>query len=851
MISRARILPGTLGRVSASEAVALCAGSVLVFAAICATRLTQETAWVRFWDNVHWTAAYTFAAIMAGLSWRRASGSQRRPRLWFALALVSYAIGQVLWDIQVYVGWNPFPGPSDAFFILLGPLLALGYLSQFRGQLTRIGLVAASLDIAMIAFASLSASLALYLPMTRPDAAFTTAVYTAYPTVWLSALGAGISVAIALRLSPTAGNVLLLVTTLVNGLLWMRWNYLTLQNGLGDGTWFNYSFSIVALLTGLGVCLWDSSPSMSPRWDRTCSALQRVLPLVLVLVAVLSIVFGGGLAPEAQFAAELGIVTVVTLAIIRQSLLLHEQDRLLAAEQRLQESQTRYRIVADNTYDWEFWLDPSGAYRYVSPSCERISGYTAQDFESNAQILAEMIHAEDRAGYLEHAAGLLHDRREGRHEFRIQREDGGERWIEQVCHPVFGSSGAFLGIRGSNRDISERKRTETEQENLRIQLIQAQKMETVGQLAGGVAHDFNNILQVIGGYTDIAAGSLDGDHPARQSLDEIARAAVRAENLVRQLLAFSRRQIMQPQQLDVNEVISQALKMLGRVIGENIRIEFAPASGIGTVLADRGMLEQILMNVCVNARDAMGTHGSLSITTGNALLDAEFCTPCPWAEPGEYVSIIIADTGCGMSAETLARIFEPFFTTKDKSKGTGLGLATSYGIVHQHSGVIRARSELGAGSAFEIYLPRVEPEAQAPAVQGAESAAGGAETILLSEDDDAVRQLVTQTLEHAGYRIIATRDGAEALIAFEERGSEIDLLLFDVVMPRLGGPEAFQSIERTRPGIPALFCSGYNESEMHTDFVLNNGMMLIQKPFSPADLLHRVREVLERASQPK
>jgi PAS domain S-box-containing protein len=812
---------------------------------ILAAMVSTTPAIARFWDNAHWTISFGTAALVAGLSWRRAEGRDRVPRAWFTFALAAYTIGQIVFEAQIYIGWNPFPGPSDAFFLLLGTLFAVGFISQFRGNLSRGAQWTIALDIAMVAIAALSFTLALYLPLSHSDSAFTTAIMAAYPVLVLLAFGAGAGALVTLRLPPSAGNLLFLGTILLNGLLWMTWNYLTLKDALGNATLLNYTFSFAALAAGFGAASWNANALDDRDWDRACIAIQRVFPLILVLGAALSIAFGRRLSPDTHAITDLSAVSIIALAIIRQSLLLHERDLLLEAERQLFENQTRYRIVADNTYHWEFWLSPERTYLYVSPSCDRISGYPATAFEQNPALLDERIHPEDRATYRDFIETQFRAREAAIHAFRIIRPDGEVRWIEQACQPVYGPADEFLGIRGSNSDISDRRRAEEEQEKLRTQLLHSQKLDAVGQLAGGIAHDFNNMLHVILGFAELAEEQLSAKDPARESVGEMARAAAQAKTLVSHLLAFSRRQIMRPEVIDVNDVISDVTKMMGRVIGEHIKLEFLPAPRLDRTYADRGMLEQVLLNLCVNARDAMGTSGTLCIETGNTTLDSDFCTANPWARPGHYVLVTVSDTGCGMDADTQTHIFEPFFTTKEQGRGTGLGLATVYGIIAQHEGMIRVYSEPGQGSSFSIYLPVTEREAETEIVEDPPLPRGGEETILLAEDDDKVRELVVSTLRKAGYKVIETRNGAEAVETFTRIDTPVDLLIFDVVMPLMSGQEACDAIHAMQPGIPALFSSGYSEGAIHTNFVLTEGTRLIQKPYATRDLLGRVREILD------
>lgn len=386
---------------------------------------------------------------------------------------------------------------------------------------------------------------------------------------------------------------------------------------------------------------------------------------------------------------------------------------------------------------------------------------------------------------------------------------------------------------------------EREAENLE-QLRQAQKMEAVGRLAGGIAHDFNNLLTVITGYSDLMLRKLDRNNELRPKIEEVKKAGDRAAGLTRQLLAFSRKQILQPKIIDLNDIVVDTFKMLQRLIGEDIELLMAPQSKIGKVKADPGQIEQILMNLAVNARDAMPIGGKLTIKTSNVHLDHGYTMQHVAVQPGDYVLLSVSDTGCGMDAETRERIFEPFFTTKEMGKGTGLGLSTVYGIVKQSGGHIWVYSEIGHGTTFKIYLPRegASDEAFETAAQR-ELNISGSETVLLVEDEGAVRQMTKQVLEELGYQVIEAENGPEAIRLNAAHNSEIDLLLTDVVMPRMSGRELADQLTSERPDLRVLYTSGYTEDAIIHHGVLDDGMAFLEKPFTPELVALKVREVLD------
>jgi len=387
----------------------------------------------------------------------------------------------------------------------------------------------------------------------------------------------------------------------------------------------------------------------------------------------------------------------------------------------------------------------------------------------------------------------------------------------------------------------------TQQNRLEEQLRQSQKMEAIGQLAGGVAHDFNNILQAILGYTDMVLGDLSPEEPHYAPLTQVYRAGERAAGLTQQLLAFSRRQLLQLAPVDLNHVVEDLMRMVRRLIGEDIELMLMPGHELWPVSADRGQLEQVLMNLCVNARDAMPEGGRLTIETRNVEVDQRFCEAHDWAKPGRYVLLNVSDSGTGMDAATLGQIFDPFFSTKGPGKGTGLGLAMVYGIIRQHDGMVQVYSEPGAGTTFHVYIPTSEESCEAALTETEEAVVGGTETILLAEDSEQARLLIEQILWQAGYRVLVAADGEEALELYRRHGEEVDLLLLDVVMPRVGGRAAFDQIRRSRPDARCVFVSGYSEGAVHTDFILDEGLQLVQKPYHRNDLLRTVRQVLDAA----
>jgi nitrogen-specific signal transduction histidine kinase/ActR/RegA family two-component response regulator len=408
--------------------------------------------------------------------------------------------------------------------------------------------------------------------------------------------------------------------------------------------------------------------------------------------------------------------------------------------------------------------------------------------------------------------------------------------------PLYEGLAEVRGVIALAADLTERNKLES-------QLRQSQKMEAVGQLAGGVAHDFNNLLTAIMGFTSLLLTAVPPEDPKHEDLLEIDRAAGRASELTQQLLAFSRRQMLKPTLLDLNAVLSDTMRMLGRLLGEHIELAILPDTGLGVVEADRGQIEQVIINLAVNARDAMEGGGKLTLETRNVTLDRAYASQHPGAAEGEFVMLAVTDTGSGMDAATQARIFEPFFTTKERGKGTGLGLSTVYGIVKQSGGTIYVYSELERGTAFKIYLPRVMalgPTGVPVPVRPAN--VRGTETVLVVENEGGVRSLICRVLRTYGYTVLEAENGGEALLIAEQHPAPIDLLLTDMVLPRMSGRKLAERLVRTQPHLRVLYMSGYTDGSIVNHGALDVGTAFIQKPFTPEALAQKLREVLDSSA---
>ncbi len=513
----------------------------------------------------------------------------------------------------------------------------------------------------------------------------------------------------------------------------------------------------------------------------------------------------------------------------------------LRAQATLQEARERLQraVTAGNIALWE-WNLATGDVLYSAEWMEQI-GMESAEVLSTIDDWFLRVHPDDIGPLRQTLKDCVSEPwRRFQKEFRIGRPSGETRWILLGAAAVADESGIPSRIIGTNIDITDRKRLESE-------FQQAQKMESIGLLAGGVAHDFNNLLGVIGGYTELMLDSMAPDNPHLESVSQIKRAADRATGLTRQLLAFSRRQILRPAVADLNGIIDDAEKMLRRLIGENIELLVDLEPRLGRVLADPGQIDQILMNLAVNARDAMPRGGRLTLTTRNEVMSERQALQRPGGRPGSYVCIEVRDSGVGMDPHVQARIFEPFFTTKEVGKGTGLGLATVYGIVKQSGGNIWVDSELGKGTAFQIYLPCIEAAPALERLAGpSDGMVPGSETILLAEDEEALRAVLRITLTRAGYTVLDARDGQHALALMKEHADEVKLVLTDVVMPGLSGPDLVRQIAGMRPDVKVLFMSGYADDTIVHQGVLDEGIEFINKPFSFIQLNRKVREVLDK-----
>jgi PAS domain S-box-containing protein len=519
------------------------------------------------------------------------------------------------------------------------------------------------------------------------------------------------------------------------------------------------------------------------------------------------------------------------------------------AERGARASEERFNRMVSQVKDYAIvMLNPEGRVVHWNDGAQRIKGYKAEDVVG--RHFACFYPAEDiQAGKPAQLLTQAIEQGSVEHEGWYLRRDGSQFWAHVTLTPVRDDGGQLIGFSILMHDLTRQKESEQDKASLEAQLRQAQKMEAVGRLAGGIAHDFNNLLTVIGGYTQMLQMGITPTDPLYPAVEEISKSAERAASLTQQLLAFSRKQVMQPTQLSLNDVVVQVEKMLRQLIGEDIRMDTILADNLAPVKADRGQVEQIVMNLAINARDAMPKGGRLILRTGNTAITPEHREPTGIVPPGHYVSLEVRDTGCGMDEATKARVFEPFFTTKEPGKGTGLGLATAYGIAKQSGGFITVESELGKGATFTLYFPALQAEIQAvPKTDGqcriTRSLKKEGATVLLVEDESGIRRLLQGLLTSQGYKVLTAPDGESGLAVGSSYNGTIDLLLTDVIMPKLSGAEMAKRLSEKHPRLKVLYMSGYTDESIVQHGVLEQGAAFLAKPFKPQMLVERVQHIL-------
>ena len=509
--------------------------------------------------------------------------------------------------------------------------------------------------------------------------------------------------------------------------------------------------------------------------------------------------------------------------------------RDISERKRREEDQSRLAAVVESSHDAIIGRTLDGIITHWNKGAQRIYGYSSAEIIGKPKSMLFSPH--ERAQSLETLGRVKHGETVEEPDATRVRRDGTEVHFSLIHAPIRNVDGEVIGVSTVGRDVTESRQLEG-------MFRQAQRMDAVGQLAGGIAHDFNNLLAVILGYTELLLDNLSADDSKRRDVDEIQRAAERAALLTRQLLAFSRKQVLQPRVLDVNAVVAGAENLLQRLIGENIELRVILKPALGRVKADAGQLEQIVMNLAVNSRDAMPAGGKLTIETSNVTLDEPYTSEHACTSQGPHVMLAVTDTGCGMDEETKRHIFDPFFTTKGPGKGTGLGLATVYGIVKQSGGSVRVNTEPGVGTTFNVYFPCVDAAVEVPLLIGDAEADRGSKTILIVEDDAALLQVTHRALRELGYSTLPASNPAQALQISERHSGPIHLMVTDVILPGMSGGQLASHLSLIRPEMKVLYISGYTDDTIVHHGVLNAGLAFLQKPFSPKTLARKVTEVL-------
>jgi two-component system, cell cycle sensor histidine kinase and response regulator CckA len=569
-----------------------------------------------------------------------------------------------------------------------------------------------------------------------------------------------------------------------------------------------------------------------------------ILMTLILTLGILSVAVPA-LGPELDLHTSMSLTVraLVALVLLFDVYVIFQQHQIHRIRAEMAQREELFRIISENAADLIAVVDVSGRRLYNSPSYEKLLGYSQEELTRTS--VYEQIHPDDRDQVEKAAENARNSGQGNRLEYRVRHKNGQWLTLESTASAVRDSKGNVQKLVVVNRDITERKQLEE-------QLYLSQKLEAIGRLSGGVAHDFNNLLGVIIGYSEALQGRLPKDDPFREAVDEIQKAGKRAASLTQQLLAFSRKQVLEPKVLDLKIVILEVEKMLRRLIGEDIDLRFLLPQELGRIKADRGQIEQVLLNLAVNARDAMPQGGSLTIEAANAELGTAEVRRYRYVAPGRYIMLRVTDTGCGMDAEVQSHIFEPFFTTKEKGKGTGLGLATVYGVIKQSGGYIWVDSEPNKGATFRIYLPEVQDMPEASEEKIAVTRASGPRTILVVEDEASLRKLTRTTLQDTGYTVLEAGDAIEALRIADETPGAIDLLLTDVVMPGMSGRVLAERLVPLRPDLRVLYMSGYTDGAVADHGVLESGISVLHKPFTRDQLIRRVENVLTAAvTQPE
>jgi len=551
--------------------------------------------------------------------------------------------------------------------------------------------------------------------------------------------------------------------------------------------------------------------------------------------------------PNFSFTLRQSVRGLVGLVFLFDLYTIYQQVQIQRIRRQLKDREELYRLITENAEDLIAVIASDGRRLYNSPGYKKVCGYTHEELQGIP--IVDQVHPDDRERVLQIRNQIFETGVGARLEYRFQRKDGEWRILESTATPVLNGRKAIEKMIVVSRDITERKQTEEILKQREEQLRQSQKMEAVGRLSGGIAHDFNNLLGVIIGYSEDMEFRVPQGDPLRKSAEEIRKAGQRAAALTHQLLAFSRQQVLQTKVLDLNTLVSEMGEMLRRLIGSHIELSTNLDPELGHVNADQSHMEQIIVNLVVNARDAMPEGGRLRIETSNVHLDEAQSRGLPFLRPGPHVLLTVSDTGVGMNADTQAHIFEPFFTTKERGKGTGLGLATVYGVVKQSGGIVGVQSDPGKGSTFRIYLPQLAEPLTAPAPDPVvnETSSAGTETVLVVDNEEPLLDLTSSLLARSGYKVLSARDGVTALEIARSFDGPIHLLLTDIMMPKMTGPALARHMTDLRPAIRVLFMTGHADPDASLPGSDIPDTECLQKPFNRDGLIRKVRQMLDLA----
>jgi PAS domain S-box-containing protein len=533
----------------------------------------------------------------------------------------------------------------------------------------------------------------------------------------------------------------------------------------------------------------------------------------------------------AKITAGTTLITHLFLWLIGSGAIVLYSGGLRRYQTEIEQSERKFRIVSEFAYDFNFWVRENGEFVFMSPSCERLTGYSQAEFMENPELLNSIIHPDDREIYRRHIDDFrapLHEEME----IRIVSRDGQVRCLSHICGPIY-VDGEFLGRRASNRDITEKKRLEDS-------LLESRKMESLGRFAGGIAHDFNNVLTAIDGFTYLLGDASEHkDTESGEFIQQIALAVKFGKNLTSNLLTFGRKQIINPVSLELSKAIITISDILKTLLSEEITLRISTAENESSIFADPFQIGQIIINLCTNAKDAMPSGGVLHIATNLVIFDDNYAGKFATVPPGRYMMLSVRDTGTGVSDKISDQIFEPFFSTKHSGKGTGLGLSIVHSIVHQHNGFIDMESELNKGTTFKIFFPASDLQDHLATLKSPEHKAetSGKGTLLVAEDDDLTRKFLEKLLVRKGYTVILAEDGEEAIRKYRQERDSIDMLILDVILPGRNGSEVYEFVKADRPDINILFISGYTDDIITADGILSENLQFLSKPLDPEELL--------------